>query len=182
MTEAPPEPARSRRRPALVATAVALPVTVLLALLFARPGGDPPPPQPTPGPAAAEALPAVPVEPPPALSEAAQRACQELIAALPTTLGDRPARPVRSSSPYVAAWGEPAVVLRCGVAEPAGFLPDSQVFEIGGVRWFPVERGAGTVWTATDRAVYVEVTAPTAEASDPVARLSTAVTRALPKK
>lgn len=181
MTEAPPEPARSRRRPALVATAVALPVTVLLALLFARPGGDPPPPQPTPGPAA-EALPAVPVEPPPALSEAAQRACQELIAALPTTLGDRPARPVRSSSPYVAAWGEPAVVLRCGVAEPAGFLPDSQVFEIGGVRWFPVERGAGTVWTATDRAVYVEVTAPTAEASDPVARLSTAVTRALPKK
>jgi hypothetical protein len=153
---------------------------VLLALLFARPGGDPPPPPPAPTPAAA-ALPAVPVEPPPAQSEAAQRACQELIAALPTTLGDRPARPVRSPSPYVAAWGEPAVVLRCGVAKPAGYLPDSQVFEIGGVRWFPVQRGAGTVWTATDRAVYVEVTAPTAAASDPVARLATAVSRALPR-
>ena len=31
------------------------------------------------------------------------------------------------------------------------------------------------------RAVYVEVTAPSSEASDPVARLSTAVTRALPR-
>jgi hypothetical protein len=125
-------------------------------------------------------LPAIPVDPPPALPDAAQRACQELISALPTMLGDRPARPVRSSSPYVAAWGEPPVTLRCGVAKPAAYRPTSQVYDISGVRWFPVARGASTVWTALGRSVYVEVTAPTADASDPVARLSTAVSRALP--
>lgn len=173
---APPE-APGRRRAALLATAVAVPVTVLLALLLARPGGEEPAPAPTPS--APVALPAIPVAPPPALAEPAQRACQQLVAALPVALGDRPARPVRSSSPYVAAWGEPAVVLRCGVPKPAGFQPDSQVFEISGVRWFPVPRGASTVWTLVDRSVYVEVTAATAEASDPVARLSTAVNRAL---
>lgn len=177
MTPAPP--ARRRASPALLATAVALPLTVVLVLLFARLGGDGAPAvAPTSAPATA-ALPAIPVDPPPPLGEAAQKACQELISALPTTLGDRPARPVQSSSPYVAAWGEPPIVLRCGVARPAGFLPTSEVFEIGGVRWFPVERGASTVWTVVDRSVFVEVTAPTAQASDPVARLSTSVSRSI---
>jgi hypothetical protein len=177
----PPEPPESRRaRPAVLATAVALPVTVVLVLLFARLGsGDDPASAPAPSATTAAALPAIPVAPPPALDEAAQKACQELVSALPTTLGDRPARPARSSSPYVAAWGEPPVVLRCGVERPAAYRSDSEVFDIGGVRWFPVTRGTSTVWTVVDRSVFVEVTAPTADASDPVARLSTSVSRAL---
>ena len=180
LSDAPP---RGRRRsPALLATAVAVPVTVLLALLLSRAGDNPAPaPAPAPDPTVAAPLPAVRVDPPPALPEAAQRACRELIAALPTTLGDRPARPVDSSSPYVAAWGEPPVTLRCGVPKPAAYRPDSQVYDISGVRWFPVPRGAGTTWTVLGRAVYVEVTALSSEASDPVARLSTAVSRALPR-
>lgn len=176
MTAAPPR----RSSPALLATAVALPVTVVLILLFARlGGGDDDAPEVAPGTPTAVALPAIPVAPPPALAEPAQKACQELISALPTTLGNRPARPVQSSSPYVAAWGDPAVVLRCGVARPATFKPDSEVFDISGVRWFPVTAGSSTVWTVVNKPVYVEVTAPTTEASDPAARLATAVSRAL---
>jgi hypothetical protein len=154
---------------------------VLLALLLARPADRPPDATPGPGSAAAP-LPPIDVSPPPEPPLAGQRACQELVAALPTVLGDRAARPVQSSSPYVAAWGEPPVVLRCGVPRPGGYAPDAEVFEISGVRWFPEPRGTVTVWTVLDRPVYVEVTAPTALASEPVARLSTAVSRALPRR
>lgn len=181
-TGAAPPPDRVRRRAALLATAVALPLTVVLLLivLAARPDAQPAPAL-TGSPTAA-ALPPVRVPAPPAPAAAAQRSCQELVAVLPTQLGDLPARPVDSPSPYVAAWGEPVVTLRCGVARPPTFLPTAEVQEINGVTWFPERRGDRTAWTAVDRPVYVEVIVPADEASGPVARLSTPVTAALPKR
>jgi hypothetical protein len=127
-------------------------------------------------------LPPLRVDPPPALSVAAQRACRELVSALPVRLGDRPARPVDSPSPYVVAWGDPPVVLRCGVRRPPALVPTAEVDEINEVRWFPERRGSTTAWTVVDRSVYVEVLAPAADASEPAARLSTAVSRALPRR
>ena len=178
--ERKPDPVR--RRAAAVATAVAVPLTVVLVLLLNRPSGEPAP-APTPAPSSpAAALPPVRVAAPPALSAAAQRSCQELISALPTTLGDRPARPVDSPSPYVGAWGEPPVVLRCGVPRPAAFIATADTLVISGVTWFAERRGSTTAWTSVDRPVYVEVLAPADDASDPPARLSTAVSRALPRR
>jgi Protein of unknown function (DUF3515) len=180
----PPAPARRERRSAaLIATAVALPLTVVLvlvAVLAATRGGGGADPAPAPAaPVPAGALPPIRVAAPPAQPAAGQRACQELISALPTELGDLPARPVDSSSPYVVAWGDPAVVLRCGVARPPSFLATADVQQINGVTWFPERRGQTTAWTVVDRAVYVEVLVPAADASGPVARLSTPVTAAL---
>jgi hypothetical protein len=160
-----------------VATAVAVPLTVVLVLLVNRQGAAPAP-SPSPSPSAV-ALPAIRVAAPPALSAAAQRSCRELIAALPTTLGDRPARPVDSPSPYVVAWGEPPVVLRCGVPRPAAFIQTADTLVISGVTWFAERRGSNTAWTAVDRPVYVELVAPADDASDPPARLAAAVTAAL---
>jgi hypothetical protein len=180
-----PAPARSDRRSAArLATLVALPLTVVLVvlavLLGGRGGSGAAPAAPaTSAPATAGALPSIRVAPPPALSAAAQRACQDLISALPTDLGDLPARPVDSPSPYVAAWGEPPVTLRCGVARPPSFIATADVQQINGVSWFAERRGPTTAWTVVDRPVYVEVIAPAADASAPVARLSTAVTAAL---
>jgi hypothetical protein len=176
----PRPPAPVRRSAALIATAVALPLTValvLIAVLAARRGGGADP-APSP-PATAGALPAIRVAAPPARSAADQRACRELISALPTELGDRPARPVDSSSPYVVAWGEPAVVLRCGVARPPSFISTADVQLINGVTWFAERRGQTTAWTVVDRPVYVEVLVPAADASAPVARLSTPIGAAL---
>ena len=51
--------------------------------------------------------------------------------------------------------------------------------QINGATWFAERRGGTTAWTAVDRPVYVEVLVPAADASAPVARLSTAVTAAL---
>jgi hypothetical protein len=167
-----------RRRAAAVATAVAVPLTVVLALLLARPGSAPAPTAPS----APAALPPIRVAAPPAPSAAGQRSCRELISALPTTLGDRPARPVDSPSPYVVAWGDPPVVLRCGVARPAAFIATADTLVISGVTWFAERRGASTSWTVVDRPVYVEVVAPADDASDPPARLATAVGRALPAR
>jgi hypothetical protein len=172
-----------RRSAARLATLIALPVTVVLVLVAVlaetRGGGSGADPvAPTSAPPTA-ALPAVKVAPPPALPAAAQRACQDLISALPTDLGDLPARPVDSSSPYVAAWGEPAVTLRCGIARPPSFIATADVQQINGVSWFAERRGSTTAWTVVDRPVYVEVLAPAADASAPVARLSTAVIAAL---
>jgi hypothetical protein len=180
-----PTPARSDRRSAArLATLVAVPVTIVLvvvAVLAERRGGsDTAPVAPaSSAPATAGALPSIKVAAPPALSAAAQRACQDLIAALPTDLGDLPARPVDSPSPYVTAWGDPAVTLRCGVARPPSFIATADVQQINGVSWFAERRGPTTAWVVVDRPVYVEVLAPAAAASAPVARLSTAVTAAL---
>lgn len=176
-------PRDDRRKAALLATAVALPVTVVLVLLAlglgSRSGADP---APAPTASRQAALSPVEVPPPPTRDTAGQRACQELIAALPTELGDLPARPVDSSSPYVIAWGEPPVVLRCGTDRPPAFIQTAEVQVINGVAWFAERRGATTAWTVVDRPVYVEVLVPVESASGPAARLSTAVSRALPKR
>ena len=173
---------RPRRSPAWLATLVAVPVTavlVLVAIVAESRGGSDPAPAPTAAATSGAALPSITVAAPPTLDAAGQKACQELISALPTELGDLPARPVDSPSPYVVAWGEPAVTLRCGVTRPPAFIATADVQQISGVTWFAERRGSTTAWTVVDRPVYVEVLVPAADASGPVARLSTAVARAL---
>lgn len=79
----------------------------------------------------------------------------------------------------MVAWGEPVVTLRCGVARPPAFIATADVQQINTVTWFSERRGDRTAWTVVDRPVYVEVIVPADAASGPVARLSTAVSRAL---
>ena len=82
--------------------------------------------------------------------------CSELIAALPKTLVQQPSRPVNSVG--TAAWGNPVITLRCGVAAPAGF--GTGLIEVNGVSWFPVELTSGYRFTAKTAAGYIEVTVP----------------------
>ncbi len=163
-----------------------MPVTVVLVLLLNRSAlraVHSPSPTATPTGSASAApptgLPPVRVPSPPA-SAGASRYCPRLLAAVPLALGDLRARPVDSSSPFVGAWGEPAVLLRCGVPRPPGFVVGVQTIVVNGVTWYPEPHGNRTVWTAVDRAVYVEVSVPTGYASAPVAVLSTDVVRTLP--
>lgn len=57
-----------------------------------------------------------------------------------------------------AAWGDPAIWVRCGVPAPAGF--GTGLIEIDGVAWFPVQLTNGYRFTANTGAGYVEVTVP----------------------
>lgn len=126
-------------------------------------------------------LPPVPVDPPQAAPTTA-RACEPLVSALPATLTGLAGRPVRPATPLAAAWGEPPVVLRCGVARPAGFVVGAQTLVVNGVTWFTEETGGTVRWTAVDRPVYVEAEVPSGYASGPVAALSGTISEALPAR
>jgi hypothetical protein len=54
---------------------------------------------------------------------------------LPLELAGESSRPVDSDTPYAYAWGEPPVVLVCGVERPAALVPTSPLIQISGVNW-----------------------------------------------
>ncbi len=128
-----------------------------------------------------EDLPVLPVEVPPPTAEA-DAACPALIQALPLDLLGEPARLVDSDSPYVAAWGDPPVVLVCGVPQPEALVPGEGLITIDGVTWFVEQSEEATTWTAVDRAVPVEVTLPPDVDSAPVTVLSGPIGETLPPR
>jgi hypothetical protein len=149
-------------------------VTVLLALAVNRCSPSDPTPAPSPA-----ALGPVTVAPPPS-SAAAARGCPAVVSRLPVVLDGRHARPAVPASPYVAAWGEPPLVLRCGVPRPPAFVRTSELSEVNGVRWLPERQPDGVRWTVVDREVYVEVLIPAGTTGGPIVDLSAAISQALP--
>jgi hypothetical protein len=79
---------------------------------------------------------------------------------LPTSLEHHRIRITSPKSPRVAAWGDPPIVLRCGVARPAGYDPNGSVTVVNGVDWWQQIGKQAVVWTVVGRAAYVEVTVP----------------------
>lgn len=125
-------------------------------------------------------LPVLPLEVPPVTPEADAQ-CPALMSQLPLELVGEPSRRVQSDSPFAYAWGDPPISLICGVDRPAGFAPDSALYQINGVFWFVDDSDPDTtVWTAVDRPVYVEVTVPATVDSGPATVLSTTIAEALP--
>ena len=110
------------------------------------------------------------------------RACGSLAAALPARLGELDRRDTSPASPATAAYGDPAVVLRCGVAAAPGFILGVEPFGVDEVFWFADDRGAEVVWTTVDRSVRLEVTIPAtiADQGALLVDLAPAVTSALP--
>jgi len=125
-------------------------------------------------------LPPLPVEVPPVTPEADQY-CPAVMSSLPLELAGEPSRPVRSDSPFAYAWGEPPVVLVCGVERPAGWVVGASAIQINGVQWY-VDTGDPdtTVWTTVDRPVYVEISLPASVDSAPVTALTAGLAQALP--
>jgi len=99
-----------------------------------------------------------------------------VFAKLPVQLGGLNPRRTETDSAFVAAWGNPAVVIRCGVRRPAAFgsTDAPQLIDVNGVLWQPDPQAAQTVYTAIDRSVYVDVTVP-AGADQPLPALAGAV-------
>jgi hypothetical protein len=165
----------------VIATAFALPVTVLLAFLLTAHldtgSGSGRPAQPS----STGPLPGVTVAAPPSPDTATQQACVKVFAKLPVQLGSLPPRKTDTNSSFVAAWGDPAVVLRCGVARPAalGTPQAAQLLDVNSVIWQPVPQKMQTVYTTVDRSVYIEVSVP-AGADQPLPLLAAAV-QALPQ-
>jgi hypothetical protein len=101
----------------------------------------------------------------PGLDDQERRRCPALVEALPDQLVDQPRR--EPSVNYGAAWGDPAIVLRCGVDEPAGFDELSACQIVNDVAWFVPEsqitgEAVDVTMTTVGRSPGVEVTLPAA--------------------
>jgi hypothetical protein len=184
------EPRRNRKSPALLATLFTLPIMLVAGLIVGlvvvntskdnKPAASP---STTPsGP-----LPAITVSAPPS-NAATVAPCTKVLAQLPVSLGGLAGRVVhpQPDSPFVVAWGDPAVVLRCGVARPVDLVAGSSAETIltDGVDFLVKPRAEADkdpyVFTVIDRAVYVEVQVPVSYTQPPTAPIADAIAKALP--
>ena len=97
------------------------------------------------------------------LTASDSQACRALLAALPDEIdpGVR-RRPVEGSPERTAVWGDPPVVLQCGVAAPD--RPEEPA-QVNGVLWSVRDIGAGFRWTTEQLPVVVSVEIPDAYAN-----------------
>jgi hypothetical protein len=93
-------------------------------------------------------------------------ACERLVDALPRTLAEQERREVDDAdAATAAAWGDPPIMLRCGVGEPASFDAISSCQITNGVAWYiPDEQITGSAvdvtMTTIGREPDVEVAIP----------------------
>ena len=160
-TEGTSAPDRTARTAALWATAVAVPVAVLAAvLLFSAVNGrsgDAAPTATTTTPAVVSTAPVVMAAP--TLSERATTVCRAVLSQLPATVRGMPQRPVTAGPEQNAAYGDPAVTVACGGPQPT-VADESFVLTMNRVCWYNEQRGDATVWTTIGREVPVAVTVP----------------------
>ncbi len=114
--------------------------------------------------------------------------CARLLAALPAKLdgGDMGAvqrRQLAAPAPEGAAgWGEPPVVLRCGLNRPAELTTTSRLLEVSGVQFLETASSGASTWVAVDRPVYVVVALPPTSGSGPLQQIATVIAKTLPRR
>lgn len=101
--------------------------------------------------------------PSPVPGEAA--ACRALLAALPDRVDDAARRPVTPDAGTTAAWGDPPITLRCGVAAPTP-AATAELVTVSGVDWLPEPLTAGVRFTTVDRSPTVIVDVPSSYAPE----------------
>jgi len=72
----------------------------------------------------------------PDLSDQDRAACEAFVAALPDDLVEQEAAETEPDDALGAAWGDPPIVVRCGVPMPDDFNRASPCEEVNGVGWF----------------------------------------------
>ncbi|MEV0333263.1 DUF3515 domain-containing protein [Nocardia sp. NPDC050717] len=164
--------------PALIATAVALPVVLIVGVLVAAVIA-------LRAPVEREPLALGPVPAPAADSPA----CQAVLPALPADLGDyTKSTLVEPAPPATRAWqhpdgGEP-IVLRCGLDRPLEFNRASPLQVVNGVQWFQVRDEVGKVgtWFAVDRETYIALTVPDGSGAGAIQNISDIISAHLPAR
>ncbi len=91
-------------------------------------------------------------------------ACQQVAQLWPSTVADQPQRVTAVDSETVAAWGDPAIIARCGAAI-VGPTQD-QCLDIAGIDWVAVPLDDGFSFTTFGRDPAIEVLVPSAYTSE----------------
>jgi hypothetical protein len=97
--------------------------------------------------------------PAPTPDPAAAPVCDAVLADLPATVLGASRRDTTAGG-YTAAWGKPAITVRCGVPAPAELTPTSECLEVDGVGWFEQRQQDGSLFTTIGRTAYVELAVP----------------------
>ena len=113
---------------------------------------------------------------------AGSAACATLMPELPAQLGTAVKRAVDGAGEGVAAWGDPAIILRCGLETPQDLTCSSALTQVNGVSWLQLtEVGLGsTTYIAADRSVRIAVTVPDGTGTAPIQQVSDVVAAQLP--
>lgn len=112
--------------------------------------------------------------------------CAALYSALPSTLGGQPRRTLVGDPQDAAAWGDPAIVLRCGLPTPAELTCSSQLTAVSGanglagVLWLQLSEGGQTTYLAADRPVRIALTLPDGAGSAAIQDLSAVIAGTMP--
>ncbi|MFF9818216.1 DUF3515 domain-containing protein [Streptomyces sp. NPDC014006] len=118
--------------------------------------------------------------------------CRELDRALPSRVDGQDRRDPTPASPLTAGWGDPAIILRCGVERPAkmtdqrvseGGDPDAVAGGVDGVDWLMEKQDDGAYrFTTANRRAYVEVRVPKGrDTSSVLVDLAPAMKKAIPE-
>ncbi|WP_420035725.1 DUF3515 domain-containing protein [Streptomyces sp. cg28] len=113
--------------------------------------------------------------------------CRNLDEVLPQKLDGLDRNDPEPSSELTAAWGSPAIILRCGVPWPdAAADNDSNPATINGVEWIVEELDGGAQrMTTGSRLAYIEVTIPKDQVArggaGPLVDLAGPIKKAIPK-
>jgi hypothetical protein len=91
--------------------------------------------------------------------------CKSLYADAPQRIAGLDRIPVDDD--VAAAWGDPAVILRCGVEKPADLTPTSYCDTVADIDWLTERTADGYLFTTIGRAYFVSVEVPSAH--DPAA-------------
>lgn len=89
-------------------------------------------------------------------------ACTQFHDRLPTRVNNQEARVTEPQSGSTAAWGDPPIVVRCGVGVPQDYRPDGSVIQVDGIDWYITELSNGVRFTTLGLDQNVEVSVPAA--------------------
>lgn len=99
-------------------------------------------------------------------AQAGSPECAALAAAWPERVADHARVQVRDDPTGVAAWGDPAIIARCGVAPPAPTT--KECISVDDVDWVVDPLSDGTRFTSYGRSPAVEILVPRAYAPEPL--------------
>lgn len=128
----------------------------------------------------------------PDVTAAERTACEKVLVTLPDELDGLPAQEVTPANALGRAWGDPAVVLTCGVSMPVGFQPGASCEEVNGVGWYvPTDQFSDlgqdlTIYTI-GRTPVVELLVPSEQrrdaafAADALSTLGDPIKKAIPR-
>ncbi len=111
-------------------------------------------------------------------------ACKALMPTLPQQLAGENRRALEGATDGIAAWGDPATILRCGLETPGELTCSSALTQVDGVAWLQLpDSGSGaTTYIAADRTVRIAVTIPDGSGTGEIQQLSDVVGAALPAR